>query len=65
MRPQRERILCPTCPVCSGWPAFAWVELTPWFCVNDECDVLAWDPYSSLDENLLDVAAAEPFEKPI
>jgi hypothetical protein len=34
----------------------AWPSLVPWFCNNDECDVLGWDPYSTLEENLMDAS---------
>jgi hypothetical protein len=54
-------VKCPYCPVCSGPPAFAWAEITPWFCINDDCDVLGWDPYSTLEENLTDAAPVRHF----
>lgn len=47
-------IRCPVCPMCGAFPTFAWVELVPWFCPNDDCNVLAWDPYSTAQENLQD-----------
>jgi hypothetical protein len=37
----------------------AWPQITPWFCSNEECDVLAWDPYSTLQENLMDAAPVQ------
>lgn len=55
-------IKTPACPVCSGPPSFNWAEITPWFCINDDCDVLAWDPYSSLEENLMNAGTAEIHE---
>jgi hypothetical protein len=42
------------CPVCSSLPVLAGRGVTPWFCSNTKCDVLAWDPYSTLEENLMD-----------
>jgi len=53
------RILTAVCPVCSAHPALAFGNLTPWFCSNDECDVLAWDPYSTLAENLMDATPVQ------
>jgi len=47
-------IKCAQCPMCGTFPSFAWVELTPWFCPNEDCSVLAWDPYSTARENLDD-----------
>ena len=54
-----DEVLTPLCPVCSAPPLFAWAEITPWFCTNDECDVLGWDPYSTLAENLMDATPVE------
>jgi hypothetical protein len=47
------------CPLCGAPPAVASLNLTPWFCSNDDCDVLAWDPYSTLQENLMNAAPVE------
>ena len=44
------------CPVCGAMPVLAGRGVTPWFCSNTKCDVLAWDPYSTLEENLMDAA---------
>lgn len=55
----KQPLRCLTCPLCDGPPALAWPVLTPWFCVNDDCEALAWDPYSSLAENLMDAHAAD------
>jgi hypothetical protein len=54
-------IKCERCPLCSGPPSFAWVEITPWFCPNEECNVLGWDPYSTLEENLMDAGHVRVF----
>lgn len=62
METSRSQIVCPSCPLCSGPPSFNWAELTPWFCPNEECDVLAWDPYSTLQENLTDARPIEYVE---
>jgi hypothetical protein len=56
-----SQIQCPTCPLCGSQPAFTLPGLTPWFCSNDDCNVLGWDPYSTLDENLLDAGRARIF----
>lgn len=53
---------CLFCPVCGAEPSFAWAEITPWFCTNDDCTVLAWDPYSTLEENLTDASPAWHFD---
>jgi hypothetical protein len=55
----RSPIECPTCPVCGSEPLYAFRELLPWFCPRDECVVLAWDPYSSLEANLTDAAPVQ------
>lgn len=52
MTPQRDRIKCPYCPYCGAEPHMAWLELTPWFCPNDDCDVFGWDPYVSAKVNI-------------
>ena len=57
----RSDIKCATCPVCGAQPLFMLPELTPWFCPADECNVLGWDPYSSLAENLMDAAPVRHF----
>lgn len=58
MTDRDKKILCPTCPLCGSSPSFAWVELTPWFCPDEDCDALAWDPYATLAENLMDAQQA-------
>ena len=35
--------------------------MTPWFCVDDDCEALAWDPYSTLAENLMDARHIREF----
>lgn len=45
---------CPTCPLCGGEPMFRTPTLLPWFCMDDRCDVFGWNPYHTLDENLMD-----------
>jgi len=54
-------ILCPRCPVCGRPPLFALEQITPWFCASDDCNVLAWDPYSTLEENLTDARPVREF----
>jgi hypothetical protein len=51
MRPKPITLVC---PMCGGAPLLATPELIPWFCVNDDCIALAWDPYSTLEELLTD-----------
>lgn len=50
--------------MCGSFPTFAWVELTPWFCPNDNCEVLAWDPYSSAHENFADMGVLVEIPNP-
>lgn len=50
----RSTIVCPRCPICSGPAVLPLPELLPWFCGNDECITFAWDPYCTLEENLMD-----------
>jgi hypothetical protein len=38
--------------MCGSEPSFAWAEIVPWFCPNEDCQVFAWDPYSSASQNL-------------
>jgi hypothetical protein len=47
------------CPLCSGAPVLAAPMITPWFCSNHDCEALAWDPYSTLAENLMNAAPVE------
>lgn len=54
-----DTLSCLTCPLCGAPPALAWPSLTPWFCTNEDCDALAWDPYSTLAENLMDARRAD------
>lgn len=55
----RSTIVCPRCPVCSGPPVLALPELLPWFCGTPGCITFAWDPYSTLEENLMDATRVE------
>jgi hypothetical protein len=54
-------VKCPNCPVCGRPPQFAWAMIKPWFCQNDDCNVLAWDPDSTLEENLMDASPVRHF----
>ena len=54
-------IKCPTCPICGSEPLFILPGILPWFCPQDACDVLAWDPYSTLEENLTDAQPVRHF----
>lgn len=45
--------MTPHCPLCDWPPLIVLGGGTRAFCQNLECDVLAWDPSVSLDENLL------------
>lgn len=56
----RSEIQCPVCPICSAPPVLPWSTLTPWFCSNAQCITFAWDPFSTLDENLTDVGKLPP-----
>jgi hypothetical protein len=47
------------CPLCGGRAMFESLTLVPWFCMDDRCDVLGWDPYSTLEENLMDAAPVQ------
>jgi len=55
----RPQVKCWNCPVCGTPPLFATENLTPWFCYNEECDVLGWDPYATLEENLMNAAPVD------
>jgi hypothetical protein len=61
---ETPRLRCFHCPVCGAEAALSTLNLTPWFCSNDDCDVLAWDPYSSLEENLTDARPISVTEIP-
>lgn len=43
-------IKTPMCPKC-GTPPFT-THFMPWFCPNDDCDVLAWPPDKTVEELL-------------
>lgn len=43
-------IKTPNCPKCGAAPLFHGV--TPFFCTNTECDVMAWQPHLTSDELL-------------
>jgi hypothetical protein len=45
-------IKCPYCPVCGAEPVFSMVGITPWFCPNDDCRAVAWDPFATALRNL-------------
>lgn len=53
-----DEVKCPLCPVCDSEPVLIHPMLAQAFCSNDDCEVLCWDPWVSLDENLLDMAPA-------
>lgn len=46
-------ILCPRCPLCGAKPPFIWPSFAQAFCPNEECDVIVWEPWVSLAENLM------------
>lgn len=50
----QSEIKCPTCPVCGAPPMPMSIQLGQAFCTNEDCNVLAWDPYSTKDQNLFD-----------
>ena len=52
-------IKCPYCPMCGAEPLHAWIELTPWFCPNDDCEVFGWDPYTSASKNISEASELE------
>lgn len=43
-------IRTPNCPKCGSSPALTFA--TPYFCTNDECDVLHWPPDKTVEEIL-------------
>jgi hypothetical protein len=49
-----SEILTPRCPLCDQPPALALPGFTQWWCGNDDCTILCWNPSLTLDENLLD-----------
>lgn len=54
-----EQAITTNCPVCSWPPVVAWEVLTPWFCSNPDCKCLAWDPFATLDENLMNAGPVQ------
>ena len=62
MENSRSLILCPSCPVCCGPAVLPFPGLSPWFCGNDDCDVFAWDPHATLEENLMDARPIDVVE---
>lgn len=54
-----NQVKCPLCPVCDSEPM---LPISPMFaqafCPNDDCKVLCWDPWATLDENMLDMQPA-------
>jgi hypothetical protein len=53
-----NEILCPNCPVCGQPPTLALAGMSQWFCGTDGCVVLCWEPYSTLEANLLHASPA-------
>jgi hypothetical protein len=43
--PDDSVVLAPRCPGCDGPPVDFGFPVIPWFCRNDDCKVLSWDPY--------------------
>jgi hypothetical protein len=43
-----NEIKTPDCPRCGQPPAFTF--LLPYFCRNDDCDVVSWEPTKTLAE---------------
>lgn len=47
------RVLCPTCPLCGSVPPFIYPSFAQAFCTNEDCDVILWEPWVSLAQNLM------------
>ena len=56
-------ILTPRCPLCDQPPAIMLPGATQAFCGNDDCTLLCWNPFASLDANLLDAGVVK-FDPP-
>lgn len=52
---------CPNCPLCSSPAPFIFPNLRNAFCVNEDCDVLTWDPWATLEQNLTNAGKARYF----
>lgn len=59
-----EIIQCPCCPICSGPAVLPFPGLTPWFCGAYDCITFAWDPYLTLEENLLNASKLPDVQLP-
>lgn len=62
MTSQPDLILCPLCPLCRRRPVDFYLNISPWFCGNDDCLVLCWDPYITRQANLLNSSPMETVE---
>lgn len=57
------RIQCPRCPLCDSPPVLGLTLILPWFCSTESCLVLAWDPFETLEANLMDAAPITETER--
>lgn len=58
-------VKCPRCPVCSSEPPFIYPTFAQAFCPNEDCDVLCWIPWDTLEQNLMDARPAIMTETPM
>jgi endogenous inhibitor of DNA gyrase (YacG/DUF329 family) len=54
-----HEVKCLNCPICGSLPAFIHDNLASTFCPNEDCPVLAWDPWVSAATNLADMGEAK------
>ena len=52
-------VLCPRCPLCGAEPPFIHPNFAQAFCPSEECDVILWEPWVSLAENLMNANTAK------
>lgn len=53
---EAEKVLTPKCPACDAPPQIK-VGNEQWFCGNDDCELLMWNPQESRTDLLADIAA--------
>lgn len=56
------QVLTPTCPLCGAAPPFIFPSFAQAFCPNEDCDVILWEPWVSLAENLMNANTAKWYD---
>lgn len=62
--PTTSPVKCPCCPMCGSEPPWIFPSMAQAFCINEDCNVLAWSPWDTAKQNLDDMHEAVVTETP-